>query len=283
MRPCVPQRGRAVTVRHISHAAAERLVDRLSERDRVILGDLARVRVLTGYQLTRLHFPELSDKSRDRARRRVLARLAGLDLATTLERRIGGVRAGSAGLVYTLGVAGQHVVPFLDADGDREPARRPRQPWTPGRVFLAHTLAVAELYVRLVEAARTGNFGLGAYRAEPGSWVPNGIGGWLKPDAYALLQGGGVEDYWWIEVDRATESLTTLRRKLLAYLDFVSGGQLGPDGVVPRVLITVPDNKPNRQSDVRELLERLPEPADKLFSLTTFERAVPYIVRVLRE
>ena len=271
-----------MTARHLFRAAAERLPERLGDRDRAILGDLARVRVLTGDQLTRLHFHELSIKSRDRARRRVLARLAELDLVTTLDRRIGGVRAGSAGLVYTLGVAGQHVVPLLDAD-DGKPARRPRRPWTPGRVFLAHTLAVAELYVRLVETARADGFTLAAFLAEPGSWVPNGLGGWLKPDAYAVLHAGDVEDSWWIEVDRATESLTTLRRKLLAYLDFVNGGQLGPDDVVPRVLITVPDDKPKRQTDVAELLGRLPEPADKLFALTTFDRAVPYIVQVLRE
>lgn len=272
-----------MTSRRLSRAAAERLPEQLGERDRAIVGDLARVRVLTGDQLTRLHFHELSAKSRDRARRRVLARLAGLDLVTMLERRVGGVRAGSAGLVYALGVAGQHVVPLLDADGDGNPARRPRQPWTPGRVFLAHTLAVAELYVRLVEATRAESFGLGTFLAEPASWTSNGLGGWLKPDAYAVLRAGDVEDSWWIEVDRATESLATLRRKLLAYLDFVNQGQLGPDGVVPRVLITVPNNKPKREIDVRELLVRLPEPADKLFSLTTFDRAVPYIIRVLRE
>lgn len=272
-----------MTARHVSRAAAGRLHEQLGERDRAILGDLARVRVLAGDHLTRLHFHELSVKSRDRARRRVLARLAALDLVTTLERRVGGVRAGSAGLVYALGVAGQHVVPLFDANGDGEPARRPRQPWTPGRVFLAHTLAVAELYVRLAEAARADGFALATFLSEPASWVPNGLGGWLKPDAYTVLEGGDVEDSWWIEVDRATESLTTLRRKLLTYLDFVNYGQLGPDGVVPRVCITVPDDKPKRQTDVRDLLDYLPEPADRLFYLTTFDRAVSCIVQVLRE
>lgn len=242
-----------------------------------------RVRVLTGDQLTRLHFSELSSKSRDRARRRVLARLAALDLVTPLERRIGGVRAGSAGLVYALGVAGQHVVPLLDADGDGQPAGRPRQPWTPGRVFLAHTLTVAELYVRLVETARTDGFSLAAFLAEPAAWAPNGLGGWLKPDAYAVLQSGNVEDSYWIEVDRATESVAALRRQLLAYLDFVNHGQLGPNDIIPRVLISVPDDKPKRQADVRALLASLPEPADQLFVLTAFERTVPYIMQVLRE
>jgi hypothetical protein len=248
-----------MTARHLSRAAVERLCEGLSGRDQAVLHDLARVRVLTGVQLTRLHFTDLSATSRERTRRRVLARLAVRDLVTTLERRIGGARAGSAGLVYALGVAGQHVVQFLAQD-DEQPVKRPRQPWTPGRLFLAHSLAVSELYVRLVEAARSGALELRAYEAVPASWVPDGLGGWLKPDAYVVLGADDVEDSWWVEVDRATESLPTMKRKLRTYLDFVQRGQFGPDGVVPRVLITVPDDKPKRHADIKELFAHLPEP-----------------------
>ena len=269
-----------MTARYASRAAAVRLSEALSERDQAVLRDLGRVRVLTGTQLTRLHFGNLSTVSRERTRRRVLARLTEHDLVTTLERRIGGVRAGSAGLVYTLGVAGQRVVPLL---ADEQPVKRPRHPWTPSQLFLAHTLAVSELYVRLVEAARADALALAAYQTVPASWVPDGLGDWLKPDAYAVVRAGAVEDSWWIEVDRATESLPTMKRKLRAYLDFVQRGQLGPDDVVPRVLITVPDDKPKRQSDIRDLLAHLPEPADKLFHLTAFDTAVPYMMQVLRE
>jgi hypothetical protein len=269
-----------MTARYVSRAAAEQLCEALGERDQAVLRDLVRVHVLTGTQLTRLHFGNLSTVSRERTRRRVLARLADNGLVTTLERRVGGVRAGSAGLVYALGVAGQHVLPLLV---DEQPVKRPRHPWTPSPLFLAHTLAVSELYVRLVEAARADTLALVTYQAVPASWVPDGLGDWLKPDAYAVVRAGEVEDSWWIEVDRATESLPTIKRKLRAYLDFVHRGQLGPDGVVPRVLITVPDDKPKRLSDIRDLLARLPEPADKLFHLTAFDNAVPHIVQVLRE
>ena len=269
-----------MTARYVSRATAARLYELLSERDQAVLQDLARVRVLTGTQLTRLHFGNLSATSRERTRRRVLARLAEHDLVTTLERRIGGVRAGSAGLVYALGVGGQHVVPLL---ADTQPVKRPRHPWTPSQLFLAHTLAVSELYVRLAEAARAGTLALVTYEAVPASWVPDGLGDWLKPDAYTVVQAGAVEDSWWIEVDRATESLPTIKRKLRSYLDFVQRGQLGPDGVVPRVLITVPDDKPKRHADIKELLARLPGPADQLFHLAAFNDAVPHIVQVLKE
>ena len=76
-------------------AAAERIAERCSERDQRIVEELARVRVATARQLERLAFAELSGQHRDRTRRRALTRLVEWGLLTTLERRIGGARAGS--------------------------------------------------------------------------------------------------------------------------------------------------------------------------------------------
>lgn len=270
-----------MTARRLSAAAVERLADQLGPRDRLIWADLARVGVLTGAQLTRLRFSDLSPSSRDRTRRRVLARLAALDVVATLDRRIGGVRAGSAGLVYSLGLAGQRLEPFLAADHGAEPSARPRRPWTPGATFLAHALDVAELYVQLRERERTGTLTLGEYLTEPATWQPHAFGGYLKPDAYAVLRADGVEDSWWVEVDRATESRPTLRRKLLGYIDYVGSGQLGPGGVVPRVLLTVPHYR--RLADAERLVADLPDPATQLITPALFTEAMSHIVRVLRE
>src|SRR5262245_62962246 len=96
--------------RRVTWAAVRRIAEGLSERDRAILADVARVRVLSGRQVERLHFADLAGQHRDRTRRRVLERLTALQLLTTLERRIGGVRAGSAGLVFALGAAGQRLL-----------------------------------------------------------------------------------------------------------------------------------------------------------------------------
>ena len=41
---------------------------------------------------------------------------------------------------------------------------------------------------------------LGGFDAEPAAWWPNGLGGWLKPDAYVRLASGNFVDHWWIEV-----------------------------------------------------------------------------------
>lgn len=271
-----------MTAARRSPAMIERLVEHLSPRDRAILRDLATTRVLTGSQLTRLHFHNLSTTSRDRTRRGVLARLTKHDLVTPLERTIGGVRAGSDGLVFALGVTGQRALPLLDAEaGDAGVPARPRRPWTPGQSFLRHTLAISELYVQSVEAQRAGQLALLRFGAEAAAWWPDGAGGFVKPDASACVASGDVEDSWFIEVDRATQSPETLRRKLRRYVDFARTGQLGPDGVTPRVLLTVPHDR--RLQIGRDVLARLPPPAGQLIFPERFDRATARIVQALRE
>lgn len=271
-----------------TRAGIAALVERVSDRDRLVLLDLARVRVLSGSQLTRLHFAELAPDSRDRTRRRVLARLVERRLAATLERTVGGVRAGSVGHVYSLDVAGQRALPFLAArggDGDElwvssQPSNRVRSPATLGSLFLAHALAIAELYVSLREHERARDLALAHFVAEPATWYPDGQGSVIKPDAYARVQAGVVEDCWWIEVDRATESIPALRRQLLAYVDFARRGGVGSDGIMPRVLLTVPHD--HRLVAVRAMINDLPSPAAELITPARHDQAVSLVVTTLR-
>ena len=93
---------------------------------------------------------------------------------------------------------------------------------------------MSELYVELVERSRLGGFTVAVFQAEADAYWPDGARGWIKPDALVQLERGTTEHYWWYEADMATEDLsTTIRSKLLRYLDFVQRGQLGPDDVVP--------------------------------------------------
>src|SRR6266536_5163029 len=245
--------------RRVTRAGVERVADGLGERDRAILASMSRLRVLTGRQVERLHFAGLGGAHRDRTRRRVLERLVGLGVLAPLERRIGGVRAGSAGLVFALGPVGQRLPGLMPTKGLdwMTTVRRSRRPGTPTERFLKHSLAVSELYVHLVEHARGGLFQLITFRAEPACWWRDSEGMWIRPDAYVVVgtkedrkADDAWEDLWAIEVDMATESLPTLRRKLTAYLDLVEQGESGPDGGdLPGVLITVPDK--HRLRDVR--------------------------------
>jgi Replication-relaxation len=238
----------------------------LSEMDRrqvAILVDLYQVRLLTGGQLERLHFAHLATpNARGSARRRTLGSLVSARLVTTLPRRIGGERAGSAGLVYTLDPQGQRL--FANA---RVKGRRLRAPWPVGLPFVQHTLAVAELYVRLRELEARGTIRLVHFTAEPISWyrLTQGV---LKPDAWAVFETAEWEEHWWLEVDRATESLPTVERKLRQYVLFAQSGQVGPLGMTPRVLLTVPS--PERLTAVRQVIDSLPPPADLLIEVREF-------------
>lgn len=262
-------------------AAAERIAEGLSERDQAIADTVTRVRVVTGRQLERLHFAGLQGMHRDRTRRRVLARLTDLQVLTTLDRRIGGARAGSAGLVFALGVVGQRLATLLPHRDSATP-ERVRRPGTPTDRFLKHSLAVSELYVRLVELARHQHFTLAAFHAEPACWWQDSTGNWIKPDAYVCLETSDLTDSWAIEVDQATESPSTLRRKLSVYLQLVERGDTGPDGdVLPRVLITVPDER--RRTIIHELIQELPDPAMRLFMVVLHADAARFMIEILRE
>ncbi|BCB84114.1 hypothetical protein Psuf_014270 [Phytohabitans suffuscus] len=156
------------------------------------------------------------------------------------------------------------------------------QPDTPTDRFLAHTLAVAELYVSLAEAGRTDVLTLIGFHGEPACWWRDSEGEWIKPDASAVVSAGDIEDSWVIEVDNATESLPTLRRKLAVYVGLAKNEEHGPDGgPLPRVLVTVPDER--RLAAVRELVRSLPEPAGELFAVTIHGTTVEVISKALHE
>lgn len=245
----------------------------LAPRDLEVVASLARLRLATSPQLERLHFAEGSRLTQARRCRRTLERLVGLGVLARLDRRIGGARSGSAGFVYALGAAGQRL------NGGHGPAggRRIRKPWTPSLPFVAHVLAVTELYVRLVEVERVGGVELLGYDAEPQCWrrfsAPGGGTAILKPDAYAVLGKGDYEEHRFIEVDRATESLTTIGTKLRAYRQYwMTGREQQARGLFPGVLFIVPDEQ--RRQHVLDECGRQPADAWQLFQVVVWQGAV---------
>lgn len=256
----------------------EKISEQLSTRDIAVMDTVHQLRLATGTQLERLHFTHLADTCRSRVRRRVLNRLVTWRVLTTLPRRIGGIRAGSAGLIYALDTAGAWLMRHhATATGQHAPRRATQ----PGLAFTAHTLAVTELYVQLVERARTGAFHIAAFDAEPACWWPDDIGGHLKPDAYALLAAHSYQDAWWIEVDQATETLPRLKKKLHTYLNFQERGGIGPAGVLPRVLITTPTAQ--RCTTLTDLITALPPPAEQLFHAVLHQGAVDLLIHTLTQ
>lgn len=252
-----------LTCRQLSVLAAS-----LTDADRAVLDTLRRVRLATGEQLVRLHYD--GRPSAARQARRQLARLVDHRLLCRLDRRVGGVRAGSDGFVYSLDVAGQRLA------GAARPGA-PRRPWTPGLPFLAHSLAITGLFVGLVESERRGEVDLLDFTTEPNCWRsfagPGGGRMLVKPDAYARLGVGEDELRWFVEVDRDTEAPTTLHRKAEVYKRYwQSGREQAASGLFPKVLWVVPNE--DRSAVVVDVLARQPAEAWVLFQVVTDTAAV---------
>lgn len=226
----------------VTEARVAHLARQLSQRDLSVIETLDRVRLASVRQLQRLHVTDGSPASNLRRTQQILTRLTRHRIVARLERRVGGVRSGSAGFVYGLDVAGQRLASACGPAG----GVRIRRPWTPGAMFVDHALAVTELYVELREVERSEYATeIIEFDTEPYCWRTfAGIGGGrvvLKPDAFIRLGLGSFEDSYFIEMDRATQSGAAVARKLRLYRRyFESGREQHRLGVFPRVLFVVP-------------------------------------------
>jgi hypothetical protein len=257
----------------VTNAYVERLAVELPERDLALVGSLDRVRVATAGQLRRLHFTSGTVTANARQVWRRLRALTDLRVVSVLERRIGGGRGGSSQAVYALDTAGQRLASACGPAG----GRRLRRPWTPGSRFLAHSLAVTELYVQLRERERAGRGDLLAFDAEPLCWRRfTGVGGvavWLKPDAFVRFGEGEYEHVTFVEVDRATASAPTVSRKLDVYRRFwQTGREQDRFGVFPRVLLLAPHEA--RRSVLADAIKRQPTEARHLYRADLYEQAI---------
>lgn len=241
----------------IGHHQLEDLRQRLTETDWQILQHVADFRLLSGSQLQILHFGnEIKDARRARRRLQALVNEGVLD---RLPRRVGGRCSGSDSTVFRVGRAGQRLNKQAGGSG---PA------WRPSAAFAAHTLAIGDLYVRLVDMQRSGELQLVGFTPEPQAWrtfFANMASVTLKPDAYLVIEHGGVEHHYFVEVDLGTESLPVIEKKLDRYIDYFN---CGPDvAVFPQVLFLVDAAKSyhsagteQRVRQIRLAAERATEP-----------------------
>src|SRR6266540_592837 len=196
---------------NITETYLNHLKPQLTARDREIIARLSQFKLMTGKQIERLYFAQLTAKSRTRQRQAVLRRLTDHRVLARLDRRIGGPDSGSAEYIYTLDVVGQRLA---------ETTERPRRPYVWYDPTIQHYLAVSEVYVRLIEAEHAGMLTLLRFEAEPYCWRSFGSQT-LKPDVF--VQVGVVTDgerrklTRFIEVDRGTQYGTKIVTKLLVY------------------------------------------------------------------
>lgn len=246
----------------------------LTVRQAEVLEAVGGFRFMTGPQITRLtgDQPEVSQTSAARVVRRDLARLTDLRILARLDRRVGGIRAGSDGFIYTLGPVGARLLVYRTGKG----VPRSRIYYQPGDAFIDHALAVTEILVRLKEAERQNVLRIERFDGEPKAWrtfvTATGVTSTLKPDGFLITSDGVFDTSWFVEVDRASERRGALERKLGVYLAYLrSGKEQAAGGVFPRVIWLVPDRA--RRNYLKNLIEQTGAP-EGLFAVALQSEAV---------
>lgn len=255
------------TSQRISRRQLLELDSRLAERDRELLSAVQKHRYLMTGQVQRLLFTDAASPSAGlRAASRSLKKLRGFGLAGSLSRRIGGVRAGSGSLIWYITHAGERLLRLHD--GRAFPVRRH---FEPSAFFLAHTLAVAEAAIKLIEISRGHEPQISALQLEPECWRPYshaGVSCSLKPDLYAAVVTEEYEDRYFIEIDLDTESPVKIIEKCQKYHAYYrSGLEQEESGMFPLTVWIVPD-KARKEKLIRHMREAFDKQA-KLFAVIT--------------
>ena len=238
------------------------LEQNLSDRDRRILKSLRDCRYLTTLQIARLYCCQsVNRRAAVRAANRCLAKLRDYELIRALDRRIGGVRAGSGSFVWTLTPGGFRLQQLRSADSPQRKHFR-----EPSLHFLTHTLVISEAWLQLSEICARHDMTLARGQFEPDCWRwYAGKGGKqlvLKPDLYAITKGAGYEDCWFLEIDCDTETVALVIDKCDRYLDYLrTGAEQKQSGVFPYVVWIVPDQK-RKDSVKRHIRSQYPRGPD---------------------
>jgi len=253
----------------LSRRRLEELDRILSERDKSILTSLRQLRYLMVGQIQRVHFTDHANlNAAKRASRNAMNKLRGYGLVEPLERRIGGVRSGSNGFVWTLTDAGVCLVHLHDPEFTMR-----KRGFEPSLNFLKHTLAVAETYIQLSEICKRNQLELVETEMEPECWRSytgeDGKPATMKPDMFAKTLNNSYEDNWLIEVDLGTESPNKVMDKCRRYIYYCKTGiEQGKHGVFPLVvwLVHSVSRKNKLQQYLAECLE-IPEASKAIFTV----------------
>ena len=241
----------------------------LSERDKAILGSLQNCRYLVTGQVSRLHFTDNANPTAAlRAANRAMTKLRDFGVAEALERRVGGVRAGSGSYVWTLSESG--VLLLHLNENDYSPRKRS---FEPSLNFLKHTLEVAEAYVQLTEICRRHGLHLLNTEMEPNCWRPytgaDGKPATMKPDMFAVTANGKYEDSFFIEVDMNTESPSVVLEKCRRYARYCNSGiEQKQHGVFPLVVwLAYSENRKSKLKQYIDDCREMPEKSKGIFTI----------------
>lgn len=252
----------------VGRRGLESIRSSVTDRDLAVLRSVEQFRLLSAPHVEALHFADHpTPLAATRASRRALKRLVTDRLLVRLERRVGGIRAGSSSFVYALGPIGHRLL-------NDDTRRRWREP---SETFVAHTLAVAQLVVDLTVADRNGATELLAYECEPTCWrtFTRGLGGTetLKPDLHVITATPEHEWWWFVEVDLGTESGNAIARKCRSYHDYwATGSEQDRNGAFPRVLWVADTDR--RAGLIERSIASARSVNHDLFTVTTTSNAI---------
>ena len=239
--------------RYTSKKRLEELDRIISGKDKAILNSMQNCRYILTGQIQRLHYADSKTPASGlRSANWGTAKLRGYGLIEALDRRVGGVRAGSRAFVWSLTESGLGLLRLNDPD--YTPRRRI---FEPSLNFLQHTLAATEVYVQLTEICRRHGLALIKTEMEPNCWRSytgeDGKPAAMKPDMFAMTDNGKYEDSWFIEVDMNTESPSVVLDKCRRYVHYCKSGiEQKRYGVFPLVVWLAYSE--NRKSKLRQYI-----------------------------
>ncbi|MCI8634071.1 MAG: hypothetical protein HFJ05_00505 [Eubacterium sp.] len=264
------------TPQRVSKKQLLEIDSRLGARDRELLHAVQKYRYLMTGQAQKLLFTDAANPSAGlRAASRTLKKLSEFGLVSSLSRRIGGVRAGSSSLIWYLTHAGERLLRL--SSNETHPIRRF---FEPSPHYLAHSLAVAESAIQLIEICREHEPEIASLQLEPECWrayTNVGVSLSLKPDLYVSVVTKEYEDRYFLEIDLDTESPAKVIEKCWRYHDYYrSGLEQEESGMFPLTVWIVPDvtRKEKLIRHLKEAFDKLP----KLFAVITCEELEHLIV-----
>lgn len=248
---------------YVSKKQLNTLFQATTEREFKILEVLNVAKFMTTDQLKRQLFTGLkTDLAAKRATNRVSRKLENEGLIAKLPRRVGGFyrekNGGSSESVWYLTDVGYKV---LRLKKPKLPPGRKRPP-APNVLFLEHQLMITEVATYFREMELSQKIEQLNFEFEPNCWrgfLNAGEPVSLKPDLFAKLVNTGYDEAYFIEVDRATESVQKIFKKCQTYVSYFNTGiEEKTTGLTPYIVWVVPNHK--RQEQIEKMLrEKLPE------------------------
>lgn len=255
----------------------------MSAEEHEIVKTINRVRFITANQLQRIYFTS-SDKPSTNLRtcNRMVNKLKDYGLIAPLQQRVGGIRRGSGSTIWAVSSAGFQ---YLRLDNLSSIKTDYKRMYEPNILFLEHTLAVTEIYTRLVELDRQKRIELLEVQHEPRCWRTFSLkvkgtktATYLKPDLFTRLSlNDEYEESYLIECDRATEAPCRIIRKCRLYVSYHNSGIEQRQNQIFPYVVWITINEKRREQLIQHIRKYLPK-AEMLFQVITIDEFETLIV-----